>query len=45
MEQRPENVEPGYDMDVDEIVESDVENELEESEVEAVWSDVEYSYN
>ncbi|KAH7957019.1 hypothetical protein HPB52_014369 [Rhipicephalus sanguineus] len=45
VEQRPENVEPGYDMDVDEIAESDVENELEESEVEAVWSDVEYSYN
>ncbi|KAM7311902.1 anaphase-promoting complex subunit 7 isoform X2 [Ixodes scapularis] len=45
VEQRPENVEGGYDMDVDEIAESDVENELEESEVEAVWSDVEYSYN
>lgn len=45
VEQRPENVEAGYDMDVDEIAESDVENELEESEVEAVWSDVEYSYN
>ncbi|KAG0416350.1 hypothetical protein HPB47_006485 [Ixodes persulcatus] len=45
VEQRPENLEGGYDMDVDEIAESDVENELEESEVEAVWSDVEYSYN
>lgn len=45
VEQRPDNFEAGYDMEVDEIAESDVENELEESEVEAVWSDVEYSYN
>ncbi|XP_064461073.1 anaphase-promoting complex subunit 7-like [Ornithodoros turicata] len=37
VEHRPE------DMDIEEAAESDLDNELEESEVEAVWSDAEYS--
>ncbi|XP_076364183.1 anaphase-promoting complex subunit 7 isoform X2 [Tachypleus tridentatus] len=43
VEQHPESLEGSYDVEVEDIGDSETGGELEESEVEAVWSDVEYS--